>query len=689
MSASRPSDPREIAPDQRKLTSRQAKRLAELAHIRDVKEVAGQSIATLAESLKWKIDPSLLFMRRICGRVVKKDPVTGVEHPVPFATVVVEDTDCNLAAYFPPGWPWVWFFPIFCQREEIATVTTDECGKFCVWIPRFDIDWILRWRKHRFCFPDIFIRPSIRDLIPPPTPNPPIPPLPRPGPDPGPFEELLALPPSVADALGGSAGRQLADRLTKLRAARAFGAPVPELDSVLDARAFDTEVPPPLPQEFQRALAGQADVAPLKHADPHEAIRSAVALHAGIHPRELQHFQPHRYIGPFIRCIDVWVPEWHIIADVPDITFTVKQDTNGDGVEEVIYGESYFDVRWNSGSIPDVTLYAWPNAKESHLCGTPVVPCGNVPALLFAGLMPLTNPVYFDSTTGYAKRPNRPIPPMTPRPDAETPFMGVLQLYGCVNVPGAQYYRVRASTDGGTSFSPLVVPPWNIYPIPFGPPLTITPDADGWYNVLPNPDAFHPARMVLEWPTPSLGKHTLEIEIGDAAKNPIGPPSATVAIQVDNTAPAVVFTRLAWKFASEPDSAFGLPGRDLRVPCPTIRRGVTPADIEVQADATVSAPHLRNASLSSSGCGGGAFALISPAQDASHWHTSVTDNAVSLSARFALSSSALEGAYGFHCVATSRAMNPAGFDGGHLADWLYDPVYVASSPQIPVAIVNA
>ncbi len=38
---------------------------------------------------------------------------------------------------------WWWFWPIFCNREEIATTMTDECGKFCVWIPRWDIDRIL------------------------------------------------------------------------------------------------------------------------------------------------------------------------------------------------------------------------------------------------------------------------------------------------------------------------------------------------------------------------------------------------------------------------------------------------------------------------------------------------------------------------------------------------------------------
>jgi hypothetical protein len=47
-------------------------------------------------------DGSELFhFRRVCGRVVKTDPVTGVDHP--FATVHVEDTDCNFFGLVPGG----------------------------------------------------------------------------------------------------------------------------------------------------------------------------------------------------------------------------------------------------------------------------------------------------------------------------------------------------------------------------------------------------------------------------------------------------------------------------------------------------------------------------------------------------------------------------------------------------------
>ena len=153
-----------VHPDQRKLTSIQAKRLADLAKV-PAKELEGETIARVSERLRWSIDPELLWFRKICGRVVKTDPVSGVEYPVPFATVQVEDTDCSLLGYFPAHAPWGWYFPFHCRREVIGTAKTDACGNFCVWIPRWDIDWVLRWRLQRHCYPIIFQRPDLSDLL--------------------------------------------------------------------------------------------------------------------------------------------------------------------------------------------------------------------------------------------------------------------------------------------------------------------------------------------------------------------------------------------------------------------------------------------------------------------------------------------------------------------------------------------
>ena len=674
----------EPAPDRRPLNALQAKRLSALADV-DTKQLAGQSVLELSDKLKWQIDPQLFFFRKVCGQVVKKDPVTGVSYPVPFATVIVEDTDCTLLSYFPVGWKWGWHFPINCRREVLATVKTDKCGRFCVYVPRFDIDWILRWRHERICFPDIFVRPDLGDLVLIPEPRPPfrIPPG-----DPAPFERFTDLRASVAEALGGLAGRQLAQRAADLQGARSFGARVDGLSNAATQRAFPVDMPPPLPADVQALLAGGGTLVAAKDAKPADALRQAIASRAGVSPTVLEKLDISQFRGPFRRCIDIVVPEWQVIVDVPDITFRVTQDTNGDGVEETIYSEGFFDVRWNAGAIPDVTLVASSAARESRVCDTPFVPCKDVPELLFAGLMPLTDAACFDAALGYALRPNRPKPPIGPRPAAKTPFLGTLQLYGCVNVPKAAFYRVLARADGAATFSAVTGLSWNIYPIPSGAPHLVTPDLAGWYPVLPNPADFHPANLVLEWPTPALGKVELKIEVADATKTPLPLVSNVVAIQVDNTAPSVLFNQLAWKFASEPDSAFALPGRNLLVPCPTIRRGGVPQDIDVQFDVSVSAHHLRDTYLYSHGCGGGSFSLTSAAAATEHWHQSTADNAVLLTGRYRLSSASLEGAYGFGCRANSRAMNPSGGDGGHLLDWNYDPVYSYAQPEVEIAIVN-
>ena len=122
-----------VRPDPAKVAigATSATRLAEFTGL-TAKELTGKSIGELAKLYPYQIDPALFLMRRVCGKVVKTDPVTGVDYPVPFATVQVEDTDCSFVGYFPPGSPWSWFYPFNCHREVIATTKTDACGNFCV-----------------------------------------------------------------------------------------------------------------------------------------------------------------------------------------------------------------------------------------------------------------------------------------------------------------------------------------------------------------------------------------------------------------------------------------------------------------------------------------------------------------------------------------------------------------------------
>ena len=272
---------RKVTPDRRPLSEVQAKRLAQLARV-DAKELVGQSTVDLAKKLRWRLDFELFGFRRVCGRVVKRDPATGNLEGVPGATVHVEDTDCHFLGYFPHGYPWIWFFPFHCHREVIATTTTDHCGRFCVWVPRWEIDWIVRWRRARLCFPKLF-RPRIRDFIEELEllPEPPVirkiplqdPPIDRLGP--GAFEK-------IAEGLGPV----VAERLQVLQERRGVGEASEELEVLLDS-ALPVQVPPPLPTKLR--TRGGADT----------AFSDTLTAELPLSAEQLQKLRFDRYIGPF------------------------------------------------------------------------------------------------------------------------------------------------------------------------------------------------------------------------------------------------------------------------------------------------------------------------------------------------------------------------------------------------------
>jgi len=674
-----------IDPDRQPLTAFQADRLAKLTGL-NAKELVRKPIAELAEKFRWRIDPQLFLFRRICGRVIKRDPITGAEYPVPFATVHVEDTDCGLLGYFPIGFRWGWFYPLFCRREEIATVTTDACGRFCVYIPFFDIDWILRWRFERICFPDIFLRPSIREileeLIEPPIFRPP-----RPLPDPPPILVDGGLSIRRAEEV---LPRHVVGRLIAHEAGAVLGASSVERENLLNSPAFKTAFPPPVPAEFRQARKGE----PKPEAEM-EAVRDTLSARLKLSREVLAKLDLNRFIGPFRRCINIIVPEWVPLLDVPDITFRVTQDVNGDGTEEVIYSEGFFDVRWNSGPIPDVTLEASPIAIAGQVCDAPEIPCANQAAILFAGLHPLkhrdpvANP-YFDANTGYAIRVNRPHPsgalvdPL-PNPEATAPMARTLHIYGCHRIQGAVHYRVRYSYNGGASV-PFTGLTWPLYRVFGGNLQTLWPAADvnGWYPILPAADGWFPDLLLVAWPTAGYadGLYTLVLDIGDGAKNVLGS-SPAVSIRVDNSAPVAQFTSLRWK--RDTDAVW----TPLPLVCPVIPRGVVPANIQIEVGYTVTASHLRSVVLSAGGCGGGNPVLSSALATAQHWHEDANDNTFTSTAVFDVASVNPAGAYGFTIHAASRAFNPSGGDNGHISDWNYDPVYIDVWPHLPVAIVNA
>jgi hypothetical protein len=684
----KPQEASALPPDQLAVNAIQAQRLSSLTRLH-VKELVGRKHLELADKLKWILDPHLLLFRKICGKVVKRDPVTGELFPVPNATVHVEDTDCGLVAYFPPASKYAWFYPLFCRRETLATVKTDECGEFCVWIPRWDIDWILRWRKERFCFP--FVRPSIADILD----DLPIlvekfPPRPFPDPDPGPiFERLNRLTQAqMVDALGA----EVAGRVGKLARRTAVGASTQEASSLLAETPLRTL--PPLPAEFKQVeIAPDAD---RKDAHTMEMVRTTLAHRLGVDVARLKGFDLRQAIGPFKRCITYYVPEWTLVFDVPDITFRVTQDVDGDGDEEVIYSEGFFDVRWDAGAIPPVTLVASGLARESRVCEHPPVVCGNVPDIQFTGMMPVSG-AYLNNTTGYARRPNRPqpLPPPMILPDATAPFCHNVNLFGCLVQAGATKYRLvyKYSSDGGATFSaeaPFTNTEWYWHPLA-GPPVHAVADGNGWYDLPPAGLIGPEVNFLFPFNTGAHadGLYEVRVQMGTGGSS-VTASSALVRLRTDNSAPAFVRT-VQWRVGAGPWHLLGLD-------CPVVLRGASPQPVEFDVTWDVSASHYRNASIGAGDCGVGSFSAPDFQPDStgssggSDWHQGPLDNSVFFHARYTLPALAAQGTYHFSMRADTRAFNPSGADANYQAlDWSYDSpsggVWV--SPAFYFSVINA
>lgn len=693
----------EVPPDQLAVNPIQAGRLASLAG-RPAKELIGTKYGELADRLKWALDPSLFLFRQVCGRVVKKDPATGTEYPVPNATVYVEDTDCGLLAYYPPGSKYGWFYPLGCRRETLATVKTDECGNFCVWVPRWDIDWILRWRKERFCFPVIFERPSIFDLLHdiPLLVDDRFPPRPVPGPDPAPDVDPRVIVDRISRMasadLSNAVGPVLGERLNGLPGSTAFGASTLRSRSLLSENAFPGVIPPPLPDELKQ-VEFSAD-AKRRAAHTMEMARGTIAHRLGVEVERLKNLDLRFPIGPFKRCVTRYIPEWSLVVDVPDITFRVTQDVDGDGTEELIYGESYFDVRWDAGTIPAVKLVASGLARESKVCEHPPVVCGNVPDIQFGGMMPLKAP-YHNNTSGYGLRPNRPRPipaPATP-PDATAPFCLNVNLFGClITSGGATKYRLvyRYSGDGGTTFSaelPFTNVDWWWHPL-VGAPVHAIPDAAGWYDLPPGGIVGPEVNFLFPFNTGGYadGLYEVKVQVGTGGSSVLAQSSGK-RLRVDNSVPSYT-PSILWRVQGTST------WNPLTYPCPLVSRGAVPQAIEFDVKWEVSAAHYRDASMSAGDCGSGTFgapaiqgdSTASGAGGTADWHQGELDNAVVFHARYVLPPAALQGTYNFSMHANTRAFNPSGADVNYLTmDWLYDaPLggrYV--SPSFYFSVVNA
>lgn len=671
-----------VDPDRIPLSQNQAVRLAGLTNVAS-KDLAGKTVLEVVEKYKWKIEPELLLFRKVCGQVVKRDPSTNALHPVPYATVYVEDTDCSLLGYFPTESPWGWYFPLSCKREEIASTVTDACGRFCVYIPRFEIDWILRWRKKRVCFPIIFERPRLRDIIEEFHKEPPRIKWPFPDPDPGP---LLRNGGMSLEYVRQILGNDAVSEVALLQQSAQLGQEGQKVERLLDSVAYSKPLPPPLPDDV-RALCN-------------EGKRKVLAERLSQSTETVKLMNHRHYIGPFRRCYDIYMPEWQVISDVPDITFKVTQDVDGDGDEETIYSEGFFDVRWNAQSIPDVQLEASQIALTSVDCHPPEsLPCEE-PEIVLAGKMPLHNepgpvPPYID-TNGYAKRANRPHPSghyneliPTNVANASSPLGGYFPLYGCNQHEGAKYYRLRYTHTPENSATPLAKQTfgghtWNLYRwVGYLEKLYVSPDSNGWYKILDLADGWMPAYLLLNWPSHqySDGLYEVEMELGNASKSVVQTTGA-VKMRIDNSKPLPKFNGLRWRISGS--TAWHSVG----LICPVIPRPVG-QDIEIEVSYEASADHLRSMILTGNGCGAGNnLELVSGINSARWWHRNAADNYEAKKAIFLLKADKLPGAYGFHLSSHSRAFNPIS-SAGLSADWYLDLNHIWRDGNLRVSIVDS
>ena len=622
--------------------------------------------------------------RWVCGRVIKRDPVTGEECPVPGATVRVLDVDLNFFWWHPyPGLPWCWLFPFWPRRrEEIATTTTDECGRFCVAIPYFDIDAILRWRLRFRCLPEILqwprvidaidlgVKPDLRvypelERLPELEPKP----RPEPWPDPGPlipeipFREAVGARGANVESGGLTGalfrGPHIAERVSKFHAEPQFE---PVRQELFAKRALFEPVRPDDELPVLERAAFPIAIAPPALPDDETLLKILQDK------KMLPEVHSARPIVRLLRCWAEFVPEWHLFLDVPDIVFKVEQDIDGDGALETIYDQGYFDVNWNlTEPTTNVVIEAWPNA----IC----VPCGpNYQPCVTTGIVGISempvDPAYLN-VQGYAMRVNRPKPNGV-RPNGKTPFCKTVRLVGCPDYGRAAYYKVFYSYEGGpeTHFNES----WYVYQISAGTSHHVVPDTQGFYPVLTPPNDYFPYHTLINWRTRNYpdGRYTVRLALYDAAYNPIGPALPSINVVLDNSKPSRLdFLRLRYRVGM---GAW----QNVSLHCPIIHRPAG-ADIELEIQYNVAATHLRDSYLSFVGCGG-------YLGSETYWHKDVNDNNVTRIWTVTVPGTTSQGGYRFYLEGRSRAFNGVG---GLGSNWYFDPLHIWGTNNLHVVILDS
>jgi hypothetical protein len=362
---------RQALSNDRPVTMAQASRLAKLGLA--IEELAGQTFASVERRLSWSLNPELMGLRKISGRVVRRNLATGVLEPIPYATVHVEDTDCSFLLYSPPHWAdWSWPLPFRLRREEIATATTDEKGNFSVHIPRWDIEAVATWRQGRIGFRD-FSRPRVRDIVRDLEP------------------QYLSEPPALAirkPDLVARCRRKVGQTLTDEIEALLVHEGTALTDEALEM-LLETPVAPQRPQALDDFLRSELNA------------KAAARVH-GLPLELVKDLGFDRSIGPLWRTSDLVLKLWTLLMNVPDITFRVTRSSGDDSAEELLYSDGFFDVPWSCGPIPQLTL-----AAPVAAFPVPVRPRRRTEYHEIAEMFPATLPFYaqgiprFDSTSAF------------------------------------------------------------------------------------------------------------------------------------------------------------------------------------------------------------------------------------------------------------------------------------------------
>jgi len=632
---------------------------------------------------------------KVCGRVFKRDPVTGEKCPVPGAIVRVFDVDVNLFWWHPYPGPWGWLYPHKPhRREEISKVATDKCGYFCLEIPYFDIDAVLRWRLRFRCMWEMLKPPTILDALdlgvkpdirhyPELEKLPEMEIKPRPGPRPDPVSipdptlmlHDLEFTRAMEWKLPSGDMTSMGLRNTRTYIEMGEMLKMPKFDEVnqdiFERKAlFD-------PMENTEMSIMEQPAFPNSIAAPQLPDDEVFMEMVGGDDKEsLEAIGDIRMVKPLARLLLCWtevVPEWKLFLDVPDIVFKVEQDIDDDGSLETIYDGSFFDVNWNlSEPTTNVQIEAWKNAICVP-CGPGYKPCTKAG---FVGINDIPLDHLYQDAVGYATRPNRPRqpiphPPHVIRPSAESPFCKTLRIVGCPDYGHAVYYKVFYKYEGGpeTHFTES----WHVYNISAGASHHVEPDASGFYPVLTPPDNYFPYHTLMNWRSHKYpdGKYELRLALYDAAFNPIGAPLPSVKVVIDNSKPAPVdFLKLEYR---EGAGAW----KEAALHCPIIKRNAG-AHVELRVKYNVAATHLRDIHINFRGCDG----YIG---SGGYWHQNVADNNKVLSWTTTLPGTKHEGGYHFYLEGRSRAFNATG---GLASNWYFDPLNIWRGKVLNVVILD-